>query len=209
MRTALKICGMRDPANIAEVASLLPDYLGFIFYDQSPRWVGKNFRMPHIPSSVKKAGVFVNEKPAVILHHVARHNLDFVQLHGHETPEACRVLKDLGVHVIKAFAVDADFDFKTVSSYVDTVRYFLFDTKGKHFGGNGVPFDWSLLQRYDQQVPFFLSGGISAARIAALGSIRHLPLHALDVNSGVEISPGLKDVNRIKDFKRITDSLHV
>lgn len=207
MRPALKICGLRDPANIAEVVSLQPDYLGFIFYNQSPRWVGESFRMPFIPASIKKVGVFVHEKTETILRCVALHALDYVQLHGCETPEECRVLNDQGVDVIKAFAVDADFDFKTVIQYVGTVRYFLFDTKGKHFGGNGIPFDWSLLLRYDQQVPFFLSGGLSADRIAALRSIRHSLLHALDVNSGVEISPGLKDVHRITDFKRTIDSL--
>ncbi|HET9052607.1 MAG TPA: phosphoribosylanthranilate isomerase [Cyclobacteriaceae bacterium] len=207
MTAALKICGMRHPVNIAEVASLQPDYLGFIFYDQSPRWVGAHFRMPVIPSAIKRVGVFVNENTETILNTVHRHALDVVQLHGHETPEQCRELKSHGVRIIKAFAVDDAFDFETVRSFSDYVNYFLFDAKGKHFGGNGTAFNWSVLHRYDQRVPFFLSGGISAKNISRIPDMSRMNLHSFDVNSGVEISPGVKDVNRIKDLKQIINVL--
>jgi phosphoribosylanthranilate isomerase len=207
MNLKLKICGMRDPANIAEVAALQPDYMGFIFYDKSPRYVGEDFDTSTIPVSIKRVGVFVNEKTEVILNKVNQHNLDFVQLHGNESFEQCQGLKIKGIKIIKAFSVDSDFDFKSTNPYADYVSYFLFDTKGKYFGGNATAFDWMLLQQYDQQTPFFLSGGISPENVSGLKEIRNLNIHALDVNSGVEIAPGLKDVNKIKELKRVVDSL--
>jgi phosphoribosylanthranilate isomerase len=207
MNLKLKICGMRDPANIAAVAALQPDYLGFIFYEKSPRYVGQDFNIPTIPASIKRVGVFVNEKTETVLNRVKQHNLDFAQLHGNESPEQCQELKGKGVKIIKAFSVNSDFDFKSTSPYADSVNYFLFDTKGRYFGGNATAFDWTLLQQYDQQIPFFLSGGISPENVSGLMKIRNLNIHALDVNSGVETAPGLKDVNRINELKRVADSL--
>lgn len=207
MRIKLKICGMRDSANIAAVAALHPDYMGFIFYEKSPRFVGADFSISTIPAEIKKVGVFVNEKTEIILSKVKQHNLDFTQLHGNESPEQCQELKGKGVKIIKAFSVDGDFDFKSVNAYADAVSYFLFDTKGKYFGGNASAFDWTLLQQYDQQIPFFLSGGISAESVSELKAIKNLNIHALDVNSGVEISPGVKDVGKVKELKRVVSSL--
>lgn len=207
MKITLKICGMRDPANIAEVAALQPDYMGFIFYEQSPRYVGKDFVMPAVQPSVKRVGVFVNEETDKILNKVTQYTLDFIQLHGNESPEQCRELQDKGANIIKAFSLDGDFDFKSVRAYADCVRYFLFDTKGKYFGGNAASFDWTLLQRYDQHIPFFLSGGISAENVSGLKGIKNLNLYALDVNSGAENSPGVKDIDKIKELKRVVSSL--
>lgn len=207
MNVKLKICGMRDLANIAEVAALLPDYMGFIFYDQSPRYVGEGFIMPAIPVSIKSVGVFVNEQTETILDKLRQYKLDFAQLHGNESYQQCQKLKDQGVKVIKAFSVDKDFDFKSINTYADYVSYFLFDTKGKHYGGNATTFDWDLLQNYNHSIPFFLSGGISLENVSERQKIDNLNLYALDVNSGVEISPGVKDAVKIKELKRVVSSL--
>ena len=207
MNVKLKICGMRDPANIAEVIALHPDYMGFIFYDKSPRYVGESLELPVIPQSIKKVGVFVNERTETVTRTARDYKLDFVQLHGTETPEQCETLKDEGIEVIKAFSVDENFDFNTINSFKEHVQYFLFDTKGNYFGGNAKTFDWSLLQKYDQSVPFFLSGGISPENVSTLKELGNLNIHAVDVNSGVETAPGVKDVNKIKKLKRVIDSL--
>jgi phosphoribosylanthranilate isomerase len=201
---ALKVCGNRD--NIAEVASLNPDYMGFIFYEPSPRHVGVDFKMPVLPKSIKKVGVFVNEEVEVIKKLVAKFKLDFVQLHGHESVEDCRVLKELGVGVIKVFSIDTIFDFDTTMLYEGAADYFLFDTKGKFYGGNAIPFDWNLLTNYHQRVPFFLSGGLSLENIFAVNNLSTMNLHAIDVNSGVEDSPGLKNIVKTKFMLEILNS---
>jgi phosphoribosylanthranilate isomerase len=197
---------MRDPANIAEVAALQPDYMGFIFYEKSPRFVGDDFEMPAIPVGIKKVGVFVNETTEAIVNKVNRYKLDFVQLHGNESSAQCLELKDQGVKIIKAFSVDKDFKFESVEPYANFVSYFLFDTKGKYFGGNATAFDWSLLQQYSLQIPFFLSGGISIDNVSDIHKIGTRKLHSIDVNSGVERSAGVKDLNKIKDLKRAVSS---
>lgn len=206
MSVKLKVCGMRDPANIAEVAALQPDYMGFIFYEKSPRFVGDDFEMPAIPVGIKKVGVFVNETTEAIVNKVNRYKLDFVQLHGNESSAQCLELKDQGVKIIKAFSVDKDFKFESVEPYANFVSYFLFDTKGKYFGGNATAFDWSLLQQYSLQIPFFLSGGISIDNVSDIHKIGTSKLHSIDVNSGVERSAGVKDLNKIKDLKRAVSS---
>lgn len=201
---ALKVCGNRD--NIVEVASLNPDYMGFIFYEPSPRHVGVDFKMPVLPKSIKKVGVFVNEEVEVIKKLVAKFKLDFVQLHGHESVEDCRVLKELGVGVIKVFSVDATFDFDTTAPYEGVVDYFLFDTKGKFYGGNAIPFDWNLLTNYHQRVPFFLGGGLTLENISGIKRLSTMNLHAIDVNSGVEDSAGKKNIGRIEAVIKILNS---
>lgn len=201
---ALKVCGNRD--NIVEVASLNPDYMGFIFYEPSPRHVGVDFKMPVLPKSIKKVGVFVNEEVEVIKKLVAKFKLDFVQLHGHESVEDCRVLKEFGVGVIKVFSVDATFDFDTTAPYEGVVDYFLFDTKGKFYGGNAIPFDWNLLVNFHQRVPFFLGGGLTQENISGIRNLSTMNLHAIDVNSGVEDSPGLKSIVKIESILEILNS---
>jgi phosphoribosylanthranilate isomerase len=202
---ALKVCGNRD--NITEVASLNPDYMGFIFYEPSPRCVGVGLKMPSdLPKSIKKVGVFVNEEVEAIKRIVTDLKLDFVQLHGHEPVEDCRVLKEFGVGVIKVFSIDATFDFSATMPYEGVVDYFLFDTKGKFYGGNAIPFDWNLLINYHQRVPFFLGGGLTPENIIGLKNIFKMNLHAIDVNSGVEDSAGNKNIARIEAVIKILNS---
>ena len=202
---ALKICGNRD--NITEVASLNPDYMGFIFYEPSPRCVGVGFNMPtELPKSVKKVGVFVNEEVEVIKRIATDLKLDFVQLHGSEPVEDCQTLKRFGVGVIKVFSIDTTFDFKTTIPYEHVVDYFLFDTKGKFYGGNAIPFDWNLLVNFHQRVPFFLGGGLTQENISGIRNLSTMNLHAIDVNSGVEDSPGLKSIVKIESILEILNS---
>lgn len=196
-----KVCGMRAPANIEAVADMQPRFMGFIFYKNSPRFVGDQFKIPeNFPVSIKRVGVFVNEIFAVVLDRVQKHKLDFVQLHGDETPAYVKNLKVNGVGVIKVFRVDADFDFLTIKEFEAVSDFFLFDTKGKQYGGNAIKFDWGLLQQYTGTVPFFLSGGISADDIHTLAEFKHPQWYGVDVNSGVEIEPGLKDSLKVKNL---------
>jgi phosphoribosylanthranilate isomerase len=204
MKLKLKICGLREAESIQQVAQMLPDYMGFIFYKMSPRFVSENFVMPtNLPTSIKKVGVFVNETVEEILRISKHYNLSGVQLHGNEAAEDCKVLKDEGLVVVKVFSVDDRFDFKSVNSFKPAVDFFLFDTKGKAYGGNGYSFNWKKLADYDQEIPFFLSGGISPENVLDVKGLAGMNMIGLDVNSGVEVSPGLKDIAKIKSLVEI------
>ena len=198
----LKVCGMRDPENMIAVAALRPDYMGFIFYRNSKRAVPSDFQIPKdFPSGIKRVGVFVNESMPAMLSLVRKFSLDFIQLHGEESPLQCEELRTAGVGVIKAFALSPGFDFKTLEPFKKVVDYFLFDNKGVDYGGTGTAFDWGMLKEYDQEVPFFLSGGLSLENIHDVALLEGMNLHAVDVNSGVEVRPGLKDVGKIKKLR--------
>jgi phosphoribosylanthranilate isomerase len=196
----LKVCGMRELENIQEVSNLKPDFMGFIFYPQSPRFVGKDFTVP-ITLDAQRVGVFVNETTEEILAKVFLHGLQYVQLHGSETVEQCQELKSHNVLIIKVFSVADKIDFALLKSYQPAVDFFLFDTKGKFFGGNASKFDWKLLDDYDLDTPFFLSGGIGPEDAEKIRFLNHPKLYGIDVNSGVEQSPGLKDISKVKTIK--------
>jgi phosphoribosylanthranilate isomerase len=193
----VKVCGMRDSDNITAVADLFPDYLGFIFYKDSPRYVGDEFALPENDVS-NNVGVFVNESTGGILKRLQSINSHTAQLHGNETPLQCDDLKSRGITVIKVFSIDDGFDFKDVEPYKEVVDYFLFDTKGKLYGGNAKAFNWNKLKEYDQSVPFFLSGGLTPENVRNLTDVDGMNLHALDLNSGVEDAPGMKNIEKIK-----------
>jgi len=202
----LKVCGMREAANLAELVTIKPDFIGFIFYDKSPRFVGDALdenAMRAIPKSIKKVGVFVNANPDYILRNVKKYNLQFVQLHGNETPDFCRNLKTRGVNIIRAFSVDDTFNFTSLNNYKPHCDFFLFDAKGENIGGNGVTFDWNVLKRYDNDKPFFLSGGLSLANIAQVAELSGLKIYGVDINSKFEIEPALKDVTKIQQLIEI------
>jgi phosphoribosylanthranilate isomerase len=199
----IKVCGMRDPENISGVVAALPDYLGFIFYPKSKRFVGFGPSLEVldiIPDTTKKVGVFVDETPEKVLKIVQNWKLNVVQLHGHETPEYCQQIQGSGIPVFKAFSVDESFDFDTLDAYSGVCNYFLFDTKGQLLGGTGQKFNWQLLENYKGGVPFFLSGGIGPDDLEAVLSFSHLQLFGIDINSGFEISPALKKVENVKYF---------
>ena len=194
---------MRDPENISGVVAASPDYLGFIFYPKSKRFVGfepLSGVLSAIPEAVKKVGVFVNETPEKILEVVQNWNLDVAQLHGNETPEYCKQIQKFGITVFKAFSVDESFDFAPLNAYSGVCDYFLFDTKGQLPGGTGQKFNWQLLENYKGDVPFFLSGGIGSEDLEAIRHFGHPRWRGIDINSGFEISPALKDVEKVKYF---------
>jgi phosphoribosylanthranilate isomerase len=196
----LKVCGMRDPKNILEVGALMPDYMGFIFYPASPRYVGKEFTIsPDLPPFVKRVGVFVNHPIQEVISIHQRFLLDYVQLHGDEPIEYGHELKSHGIKLIKVFRVSDEFDFTTTEGFESVADYFLFDTKGKYYGGNATRFNWDVLNRYNQAVPFFLSGGISPELILPV-NVHSWNIHAIDVNSGVERHSGMKDISKIKQI---------
>ena len=200
-RLCIKICGMKYPENISEVAKLSPDFMGFIFYPKSKRFVGNDFVLPEIPSSVKKVGVFVNESEKNILDVVRKYKIDYLQLHGDESAGFCKSLFQTGkTKIIKAFGVDENFDFSLPTEYENHCEYFLFDTKTKEYGGSGKSFDWKILSNYKLNKPYFLSGGIGSEEVSGIryqvSGVQHA--FAIDVNSKFETEPGLKDVNKLK-----------
>lgn len=191
---------MRDANNIMQVADVHPDFMGFIFYPPSPRFVGVDFDIPNeFPKDIKRVGVFVNETSSRVAELARKNQLDFLQLHGDESVEYCLELKNAGFGVIKVFRVDVDFDFNQTDIYSEVVNYFLFDTKGKYYGGNALKFDWALLKKYDQKIPFFLSGGIDSKDVNTILELEGMNLVAIDINSGVERSPGLKDIVKLSE----------
>ena len=197
----LKICGMKYPDNILEVGSLLPDYMGFIFWEKSARYF--DGIIPELPTSIKKVGVFVNAPLVEILEKIEKHNLQTIQLHGNESVEFCENLKkntSKEIEVIKVFSILNTFDFAVLKPFENVCDYFLFDTKGKLPGGNGTTFDWKVLENYPSTKPFFLSGGIGTEEMEAVNEIlkTNLPVYAIDVNSKFEIEPGLKNIELIK-----------
>jgi phosphoribosylanthranilate isomerase len=199
-RVNIKICGMRDPVNIREVGALLPDFMGFIFYKPSPRYVGENFELPaDFPSSVKRVGVFVNESVDHILRVSRKHRLTYAQLHGEESIDVCRKLRNENLRVIKVFRIGEQFDFSALVPFNPMVDYFMFDTRGKYYGGNAQVFDWRILKQYDQEIPFFLSGGLNPQNIAAISALTSMNLYAIDLNSGVEQEAGIKDIVKIRN----------
>lgn len=189
---------MKHQVNIADVDELGVDYMGFIFYPKSKRDAEEvnPADIKHI--NAKKVGVFVNEPLYDILKKVVKYKLDAVQLHGDELPEECDYLKKLGLEVFKVFSVGDDFDFDRLEAYKETVDYFLFDTKGKERGGNGYVFDWEILKNYNLDIPLILSGGLNPENFADALKLENLNLYALDLNSGFETEPGLKDVDKLK-----------
>ncbi|WP_405606745.1 phosphoribosylanthranilate isomerase [Polaribacter sp. Asnod1-A03] len=224
----LKVCGMKYVENIQQVADLKPDYLGFIFYEKSKR----NFEgiIPEFSNSIKKAGVFVNEYIEIVISLIEEYRLDAIQLHGDESVDyVIKLKKQLAenralfieenkqikkkknqhyiskkeVEIIKVFGIKDTFKFEVLKPYLEVVDFFLFDTKGKERGGNGTKFDWSVLEKYPFDKPFFLSGGIGLEDVEEVQKIMKsdLPIYALDVNSKFESKPGLKNINEVKSFK--------
>ena len=193
---------MQDHENILQVADLQPDYMGFIFYQYSPRFV--NSPTDTLSKKIKKTGVFVDASLKSIHSKIDQHQLQAVQLHGQESPDFCKLVGQLPVEVIKTFSVGPEFDFAVMTPFETVCDYFLLDTKGKFFGGNSITFDWSILQNYPAQTPFFLSGGIGLTQVDALKKILSLdiPFYAVDINSRFESKPAFKDIRLLREMKK-------
>lgn len=210
----IKVCGLREPENISEVLILGVDYVGFIFYNRSKRFVGKTGLSKWMSANsarfgnTKKVGIFVNAEVDYILNMVHDYQLDFVQLHGNESPGYCRELKLLWsvstlrkATLIKAFSIDSDFNFAETNAYTDSCPLFVFDTGGQtDHGGTGTKWDWSRLSDYQGLTPFLLSGGIGPEDASELAKIDHPQFAGVDLNSRFETKPGVKDVAALKRF---------
>ena len=187
---------MRDAENIHEVEALGIDLIGFIFWPKSSRYVSE--RPAYLPTNCKHVGVFVDENIEVVKKIAQDYALDYIQLHGNETPDYCALLK--GHKLIKAFNIATAEDFEQTKPYEGLVNYFLFDTKGKSVGGNGTKFDWSVLDDYHGTTPFILSGGIGPDDAARIRSFHHPQLAGIDLNSKFEDAPALKNIQKLKTF---------
>lgn len=203
---------MKISENIQSLVALEPDFIGFIFYNKSPRYV-QEFPKVEIPLYIKKVGVFVNETKENILNIVNQCQLDYVQLHGNESPKFCeqliknqqgntRFLESYQLGLIKAFSIDDHFDFNETIAYEHFCDLFIFDTKGKNYGGNGEKFNWNILHNYKGKTPFLLSGGITKSDTTTLLNLKHTMFSGIDINSGFEMQPGIKNIEEIKEFKQ-------
>lgn len=197
----IKVCGMRDPVNLRDVDGLGVDMIGFVFYKRSPRFVSS--RPSYLPVNAKRVGVFVSASYYYINDCISRYSLDFVQLHGCETPEYCRELRRFAVSpvgIVKAIGISCSSDVEEASDYAGKVDYLLFESKCASHGGSGHKFDWSVLDSYAGDCPFILSGGLGPDDAERIKSLRHPLMAGIDLNSRFELSPAFKDVQALKHF---------
>lgn len=210
----IKVCGLRDPENTQAVKDLGVDYLGFIFHKPSPRYAAgkelKNWLNENEAAlaGIGRVGVFVNAELDYILNVVHDYRLDWVQLHGNESPGYCQELQLLWsvstlhkAKICKAFQVTPDFDFSSTNGYLSSCPLFVFDTGGKETqGGTGEKWDWSLLDNYQGLTPFLLSGGIGPDDASRVRQVTHPQYQGVDLNSKFESEPGLKNVELLATF---------
>ncbi len=192
---------MRDPQNLRQLLALKPDFIGFILYPGSKRFVGEDFSLSvDIPSPIKRVGVFVDALLPEVIEWSNRLELDYVQLHGAESKDYCQELSKMGLKVIKSFGVKESFNFKQLKEYTPWCSYFLFDTKTPLHGGSGEQFNWTLLDKYNESLPFFLSGGIGPEDVDSVLSYKNPHFYALDINSRFETEPAMKNIVQLKKF---------
>ena len=193
---------MREPKNIEQVAQLGVDMMGFIFYPKSPRYISYVLARSDADRKVCRVGVFVNDSIPEILDKIHSFSLNAVQMHGNESRELCEQLREANrdIKIIKAISVSNAGDIQKYKEYVGAVDYFLFDTKCKTVGGSGQQFDWQVLDEYDGDVPFLLSGGIGPEDAFRIRAFHHSQCVGIDLNSRFEIEPGVKDVEKLNKF---------
>ena len=198
----IKVCGMREPANVRMVAATDPDYMGFIFFGRSPRYCGETATeaLAALPETVTPVMVTVNMPLQEILEISGRLGIGTIQLHGDETPEMCRELKSTGKMVWKAFPIVSEESFGKMSPYCDVVDMFLLDTSTKARGGSGRKFDWTLLNKYNLPVDFMLSGGIGEGDADEILKLDIERLAGIDLNSRFELDAGIKDAGKLQEF---------
>ena len=203
----IKVCGMTQIKQMHQLAEMGVQFAGMIFYHKSPRFVMRHLKGHEVKKAklkVFKIGVFVNASYDEVMNHVDNFGLDMVQLHGNETPYYCSKLSDY-ISVIKAFRVSPDDNIEwKIKNYYEDTDMFMFDTEGEGFGGTGRKFNWEKLQGVDVTKPFFLSGGIEPADSSGIKEFLTEPvakdLFAIDINSRFEVSPGVKDMDKVKEF---------
>jgi len=198
----VKVCGMREADNIRAVEKLGIDYMGFIFWPKSSRYV--ETPPAYLPTNCKRVGVFVNSDTNDVQQHVAEYHLSAIQLHGTESPEYINKLRNSvnmnDLVIIKAISIHCSNDIAVTKDYNGLVDYFLFDTKCQSVGGSGRQFDWSFLMSYDSNTPFLLSGGIGPDDVTHIKAFKHPQLAGIDLNSRFESAPALKDITKLKTF---------
>ncbi|MCB0669836.1 MAG: phosphoribosylanthranilate isomerase [Saprospiraceae bacterium] len=194
-----KVCGMKYEDNIEDLQRLQPDWMGFIFYERSPRYVSDPPDLSQV--SAKKIGVFVDAEDSFIIRKIKTFDLDGLQFHGIESPGTCSEYRRRNLIIIKSFSVDHRFDFSQVMPYEGHCDYFLFDTKGIVPGGTGKMFDWKLMENYQGDTPFLLGGGISPESVDILKAFSHPKWAGIDINSQFEIDPGFKNIQLVQKFK--------
>lgn len=197
-RLKLKVCGMREAANIAALDELDPDYVGFIFYPKSSRFVQD---VPTVETKAKRVGVFVNAKEAEVIDAARAYQLDLLQLHGDESVSYVKTLHEAGYSLMKVFSVTDELPLDKMKAYAPFVSFFLFDTKTPKYGGSGQKFNWSILEHYNLDKPFFLSGGIDLEDIERIKALELPQLYAVDINSRFEDRPAFKNIEKVKAFK--------
>lgn len=203
----IKVCGITEMKQLQQLDGLDIDFAGMIFYKESPRYIGGKLNAKDIKKAdfdLKKTGVFVNPEMIEVLDAIDEFGLEVVQLHGDETPEMCEDLSS-EVEVIKAFRITGTEDIdKLVAPYDAVCDYYLFDTGGlkESFGGTGQQFDWSILAKAKIEKPFFLSGGIGVEDAARVKAFKHPDMFGVDINSKFEVSPGVKDMKLLLQFKQ-------
>lgn len=190
----IKVCGMRDAENINALCSLPIDYIGFIFYSKSPRYIVDKNIASVVPPTMKKTGVFVNASIEEIQIKKEDFDLEAIQLHGNETPAFCDQIRQMNITTFKAFGIHDSFEWKDIDVYQDVVDYFLFDTKSKAYGGTGEVFNWNKLLENPYDKPYILSGGISTENIKEAANFHDERLYGLDLNSKFEIRPAVKNI---------------
>ncbi len=194
---------MTSPVNVLEIAGAKPDYMGFIFFPGSKRYVGENPEnklFHNVAAGIKRVGVFINEDNNTIINCSINNSLDMIQLHGDESPFSCLQLKSSGMIVIKSFGIGEEFNFETLFKYMPGCDYFLFDKKSETRGGSGSKFNWDILGEYSLDKPFFLSGGIGSEDAGLIKTLSNRGLYAVDINSRFETVPGIKDHVLVKKF---------
>lgn len=203
----IKVCGLKYINNIRHLVNeVKPDYIGFIFYPLSSRFAPKYLNpksIRYVPERIKKTGVFVNESREKIRHYVENYQLDAVQLHGQESPELCKSLQESGLEVVKSFSFKGKSTLSHCRKYMDVADYFLFDTPGPLYGGNGSRFNWLELKEESPPKPYFLSGGIDLEDAYRIQHLLLPNIYGVDINSRFEISPGKKDIKKIMKFSEI------
>ncbi|MGX9985671.1 phosphoribosylanthranilate isomerase [Soonwooa purpurea] len=212
----LKVCGLTKPDQIQELIDIKVDFLGFIFYEKSPRYVLNHLSLKQISeiNHQGKVGVFVNESVGKIVEISEKAQLNFIQLHGDETEEFIFELRkklEKNIEIIKVIRIGQDFtdlkkQIEKISNLKSQISNLLFDTDSKAFGGTGKSFDWQILNELKIPIPYFLSGGISNENIQQLSTINQQPF-ALDINSKFEIEAGNKNIQKIIDFKNLISNI--
>ena len=194
---------MREAENIRSLEGVAPDFMGLIFFDKSPRDASGYEVEDDLAKGIARVGVFVNPAKEEVLEKARNYHLDYVQLHGDESVSLAKELKDAGLGVIKVFRVNDELPVEAMRPFEGAVNFFLFDTRTRLFGGSGEKFDWEILKAYPFDTPYFLSGGIELEDIGHIKTLDLPGLFAIDINSRFEVTPGRKDIEKIKKVKEL------